>query len=1174
VILVKHVVPFSDIRMKDVPLVGGKTASLGEMISVGLPVPDGFSVTAEAYKHFIAENKLDHKIREIIKNTDIKKLAQLNKAGAEIRKLITDAPMPEEIEWKIMDAYAKLGSRFVAVRSSATAEDLPDASFAGEQESYLNVDKRDLIKKIKECFASLWTDRAISYREDKHFNHFKVYLSVAVQHQIFSKSSGVMFTLDPDSGHRNFIVINSGFGLGDYIVQGKITPDEFWIFKKNGKLIDKKLGIKKMMEIRDIFGVKKKTLSKTMQETFSISDREAEHLGSLGLQIEAHYKRPMDIEWAKGSDNKIYIIQARPETIHSAKKTVYEEYRMTQKGTVIAEGASVGRKIASGIVNIIPSVKQMSKFKQGQILVTVNTDPDWEPIMKLASAIITEQGGRTCFAGNTKVLTNRGFMPMQEVHNLTTEGERFAIFSYHPKTGKACWKRVKAATKNRLDTIKVSISQTGKIKENSIIMTPDHKVYTYESREIVKKPIKSILSEDMSVALVDKLPSSTERIDNSKLAYLLGAIATDGHIEIRYGKTKPRRGSVTFTQKPTEGKKEFIETVNSCFMDTFGKAMIPREKFSSSILRGRLIQGYATDYRCYSLDIAMQMSTLMGELPRLSLGFTEEAALNFLAGAIDGDGCMFNNRINIYVSKENLFQAIILSCLKLGIVPQVTKNRTIYNVQILERLEDILLRTKRVKGVVREKELGTKLFSARQILSDIIDEVNYKGRIRPYVDSNLLIDARKLEKFVLPMMKERGEMEKIIQSDTRMQRVSFIENTGEMDVYNLEVDAENDLDHCYVVFTERYTPLLVSNSHAAIVSRELGIPALVGIDGITRKLKNGEAITVDCSGEKGRIWKGKLTFEKKEHDIAKMPKTKTKIYVNVGEPSEAVDASLLPVDGAGLVREEFIISDAIQEHPLAMIKQKREHIFVRELASGIGKIAASFYPRPITVRFSDFKTNEYKGLKGGEPYEPHEENPMIGWRGASRYFTDYEPGFRLELKAFKICIEDWGLDNIKLMVPFCRTIAEAEAVLKIIESEKVHAEVGAMAEIPSNVIIADQFSKLYKFFSIGSNDLTQLTLGIDRDSSKLAKEFDERNDAVKRLIHHLIVTAHKFKRPVGICGQAPSDYPDFAEWLVREGIDSISVNPDVAVKTRLHVAEVEKKKHKGKPMKADVFAKG
>src|SRR3989338_134356 len=388
-----YVLPFSKIRIKDVPLVGGKTASLGEMLSLGLPVPDGFAVTAEAYKFFIRENKLDGKIREIIRRSDLKKISQLKKAGKEVRSLIKNSSFPKDLENQILESYRSLDSRFVAVRSSATAEDLPDASFAGEQESYLNVDGKHLLSRIRDCFASLFTDRAISYREDKQFDHFKVYLSVAVEKQVFSKASGVMFTLDPDSGHRNFIVIDSSYGLGDYIVQGRVTPDEFWVFKKNGRLIEKRLGKKDIMEVRSIFGVKQKRVSQGMQKTFSLSDKEAEKLADYGKRIEKHYGRAMDIEWAK--DDKIYIIQARPETVHAKKTDVFEEFRMKEKGTLLAEGAAVGRKIASGRGNVIKDIRNMGRFRKGEVLVTTATDPDWEPLMKMAAGIVTEEGGRT-----------------------------------------------------------------------------------------------------------------------------------------------------------------------------------------------------------------------------------------------------------------------------------------------------------------------------------------------------------------------------------------------------------------------------------------------------------------------------------------------------------------------------------------------------------------------------------------------------------------------------------------------------------------------------------------------------------------------------------------------------------------------------------------------------------
>ncbi len=725
---------FTDIRMKDVPLVGGKTASLGEMYSTGLPVPNGFAVSAEAYRHFIKENELDGKIRGIIKNRE-KNIRGLKKAGSEIRSLIRNAKMPDRLEREIADSFGTLGAKYVAVRSSATAEDLPDASFAGQQESFLNVTRHDIIQKIKECFASLFTDRAISYREDKKFDHFKVFLSVAVQKQIFSKSSGVMFTIDPDNGHRNFIVINSSYGLGDYIVQGKVTPDEFRIFKKSGRLVEKRPGKKSIMETRSPFGVRKKKVSPTMQKEFSISDADAEKLASYAKKIEGHYKRPMDIEWSKGDDNILYIVQARPETVHSIS-TAMPVYTLKKSGKILAEGAAVGRKVASGKVRVIRSPRQMSTFRKGEVLVTKNTDPDWEPVMKMAAAIITEEGGRT--------------------------------------------------------------------------------------------------------------------------------------------------------------------------------------------------------------------------------------------------------------------------------------------------------------------------------------------------------------------------------------------------------------------------------SHCAIVAREIGVPAVIGVKDATRKLKG--IVTVDCTHEKGRIFEGRLPFTTRTAS-APAKNTRTKIYVNIADPSQAPDASLLPADGVGLAREEFIISSYIGEHPMKMIKSGKAADYVGELFFGISKIAASFHPRPVIIRFSDFKTNEYRNLPGGKEFEKEEENPMLGLRGASRYYNPrFEQAFRLECRALKKCI-DSGLDNIKVMVPFCRTVDEAKKVKRIINEEGLRCQTGVMAEIPSNVILAREFAKHFDFFSIGSNDLTQLTLGVDRDNSELP--FDERNSAVKELVARLIKDAHKSHRHVGICGEAPSNYPEFVKFLVKSGIDSISVNPDAVVQTRTIVSRAE-----------------
>ncbi len=750
----KLVVWFKDLRIRDVPLVGGKNASLGEMISrTNVPVPDGFAVTAEAYKYFIEHNRLDEKIRDIIKSTDLKDVKSLQKAGRRIRSLIENGKFPEDLESEIVENYQKLGLRLmknnprVAVRSSATAEDLPDASFAGQQETYLNVSgAQNLLKYIKKCFASLFTDRAISYREDKGFDHFSVHLSVAVQQMVDSVASGIMFTLDPDTGFRNVVYINSSYGLGEVIVQGEVNPDEFYVFKPTMRIVSRKIGSKdKMMVYQKGRNVTKKVpKSKAMKQ--SIDDEDVIKLAEYAVKIENHYKRPMDIEWAKDKSGKLYIVQARPETVHSVREShLLSHYRLKERSEILIEGQAIGRKIGQGRVRVIKSLKNIGDFREGDVLVTTMTDPDWEPIMKKAAAIITDEGGRLC--------------------------------------------------------------------------------------------------------------------------------------------------------------------------------------------------------------------------------------------------------------------------------------------------------------------------------------------------------------------------------------------------------------------------------HAAIVSRELGIPAIVGTGNATSALRNGMQVTVDCTGERGKVWKGLLKYEIHDVDTRRLPKTKTEILVNVGIPEEAFDVAQLPVDGVGLAREEFIVS-SIGMHPMEAIRRKKEGEYIQKLAEGIGKIAMAFYPREVVLRFSDFKTNEYAGLEGGKRYEPHEDNPMLGWRGASRYVDpDFEPAFRLELRAVRKVREEMGLKNLSVMIPFCRTVDEAKQILRIMKSEGLRRKdmkVYVMAEIPANILLVDEFSKVFDGFSIGSNDLTQLTLGVDRDSSKLSS-YNEKNPAVMKFISMLIKGAHRNKKPVSICGQAPSDYPEYVDFLVREGIDKISVNPDVAVDTIKRVARAERK---------------
>ncbi len=786
----KYVKFFDELKNKDVSIVGGKNASLGEMISKlkkdKILVPEGFATTAEAYKEFLKENNLEEKIKaklETLKGNN----SNLASIGKSIRDLFIKSKFPGEVVQAINSAYRKLSDIYetenvdVAVRSSATAEDLPDASFAGQQETFLNVrGEKELLKSCRKCYASLFTDRAISYRKEKGFEHIKVALSVGVQKMIRSdkSSSGVMFTIDTESGFPDVVVIDAIWGLGENIVQGAVNPDEYKIFKpllkKNtAPIIKKELGSK---EKKMIYGksATTKNISTTQKErnNFVLSDEEILKLGKWAATIEKHYRKPMDIEWAKdGDSDKLYIVQARPETVQSQKANQsMKTYTLKEKGEELLTGISVGAAISSGKALIIKSSDDIDKFEDGAILVTEMTDPDWVPVMKRSAGIITDYGGRT--------------------------------------------------------------------------------------------------------------------------------------------------------------------------------------------------------------------------------------------------------------------------------------------------------------------------------------------------------------------------------------------------------------------------------SHAAIVSRELGIPAVVGSGEATSILKNGMDLTISCAeGDIGYVFKGKLEFNEQNVDLKKIPETKTRVQMNIASPGAAFRWWRLPAEGIGLARMEFIINNIIKIHPMALInfntlkdKEAKKQIsqiikgyndkpqyFVDKLALGISTIAASQFPDPVVVRMSDFKTNEYAELIGGKEFEPDEENPMLGFRGASRYYSEkYKEGFALECRAIKKAREEIGLENIVVMIPFCRTLKEADKVLEIMAGNglmrgRKGLKIYVMAELPSNIILAKQFAQRFDAFSIGSNDLTQLVLGVDRDSAELKDLFDERDNAVKGMIEMLIKTAHENNRLVSICGQAPSDYPEIVDFLVNAGIDSISLNPDSVIEMKKRVARKEAK---------------
>lgn len=797
------ILPLSEVRLSDHGLVGGKSASLGEMMGnlsqLGILIPDGFAITTHAFEQFLSYSNLQPLIESTIEKIDFSKIESLQEHGSAIRSAIKNAPFPDALALPIIQSYEALsdaqGQPFtdVAVRSSATAEDMPDASFAGQQETYLNVSgKEALINAIRNCFASLYTDRAISYRKQFGYDANQVGLSICVQQMVRSDlaTAGVAFSLDTETGFKDVVVINAAYGLGELLVQGAVSPDEYLVFKPTLKegypaIIEKKLGTKAQQMVYGKDSANPTLIINTdeaKQSGFCLSEKQVLQLARWVCQIEDFYTRqkghwcPMDIEWAvDGLTNKLYIVQARPETIHARKKlTSLVEYQVMRDGhSPIVQGIAVGSKAAVGSVNILNSLDSndaAKAFKPGEILVTDMTDPDWEPLMKQAAAIITNKGGRTC--------------------------------------------------------------------------------------------------------------------------------------------------------------------------------------------------------------------------------------------------------------------------------------------------------------------------------------------------------------------------------------------------------------------------------HAAIVAREMGVPAIVGCGNATDLLSNGQIVTASCAeGEEGFVYEGKLEIKVEEHDLTKIPQTQTPIMLNVGSPSAAFQAAALPHKGVGLAREEFIINNYIKAHPLVLLRHKEcndpilskkiaelikgfedeASYFIQKLSYGIAKIAAAFYPEKVIVRFSDFKTNEYYNLLGGNHFEPIEENPMIGWRGASRYYAEnYKEAFGLECKAIQHVRENLGLSNVTVMIPFCRTVEELSKVKEVmkeygLERGKEGLELFLMAELPSNILMADAFAKQIDGFSIGSNDLTQLTLGLDRDSSLVAHLYDERNDAVKMLIANLIYAAKSNGIKVGICGQGPSDFPDFAQFLVESGIDSISVTPDSIIKTAKAVYEIEQR---------------
>ena len=1150
---------FKDLNKDSIPVAGGKGANLGEMFNLGLPVPRGFVVTAQTYKEFIEKTNLKTKISNLLKNLDVEDNAQLQKVSQQIQDLINMTLVPVEIAKEVEESYEVLSSQrraeeqmeglnvFVAVRSSATAEDLPSASFAGQQATFLNVrGKGDLVKSVRACWASLFTARAIYYRVKNNFNHDTVLIAVVVQKMVNSDKSGIMFTINPANNQEDEIVIEAIYGLGEAIVSGEVSPDFYAVDKESLEVKKQEIRAKEWGLFRNIRGENEKRLIPAEYRNQSVlSENQVKELAEFGKKLEQHYGKPQDSEWAMEKD-ELFIVQTRPVTTFKAQIENVKSQK-EEKNKILLKGETASGGVYFGRVNI---------------LVTTMTTPDMVPAMQRAGAIVTDEGGMTCFGGNTKILTTEGFMTLEQAH-AELQHKKLKVFSFNPNTLKTEWKFATNPQQRKASLWKVSISQTGNSIKNTLEITPNHKMVTLENRNIVERKLQDLVRKQEMACIADFLPAhqNPHVIDEPEKAYLCGALFTDGYIN-------NKKGYVTFIQKNIPTKERFISAVKQIFLSTYDTGL-NYTRVRSTInkkIRGKEIKGSASDFISFRKKPAEDLTKIKENLADWILHLSEKSLKSFLAGVIDGDGT-FNvahksGKVHIYASKEYLAQGVILACLRLGILPQVSKNRNCYNIQLVEELEVLLSHTRRVKGQINPKKMGNKLIAAKQVLGDIVNDLNFKGRIKPYVENNLLLDIKKMKENVLPLVKDikiQQQIRKIIESDFRMQRLEVVDKIESNNVYNFEVED----NHTYIVFTENYTPLIVWNCHAAIVSREMGTPCIVGTEVATKVLKDGQEITVHAS--QGLVYEGKTQAAEQDLFVAKPSLTcgdivtATEVKVVMDLPDMAEKAAQTGADGVGLVRLEIMIASG-GIHPVEYIRRGKEADYVQLLKEGIKKIALAFARKPVWVRCSDMRSDEYRNLEGGNQ-EPHETDPMIGWHGIRRLLD--EPAIlKAEFRAVKE-LHDAGLRNVGVMIPFIiRTeeLKKAKDLMREVGLEPVKdVDFGVMVETPASCWIIEELCKEgMSFVSFGTNDLTQLTLGIDRNNERLNDRFDEMHPAVLGELAKVIKVCKKYHVVTSICGQAGSK-PEMADFLVHQGIDSISANMDAVGEIRRVVAKTERK---------------
>lgn len=1246
----REVIWLSEIGKKDIPLAGGKGANLAEMFNMKLPVPPAFIVTAKAYGEFIEQTGLQARIMEKISKIDMENTAQLEAEAKEIQHMINSAQMPRHLAEEIIEAYDSLSidpevmknasadvlsmiktareSPFVAVRSSATTEDLEGASFAGQQETYLNIKgSAQLIEAVKKCWASLFTARATYYRSKRGFKHEESLIAVIVQKMVNSDKSGVTFTLNPTTNNLNEIVIEAVFGLGEGIVSGTIAPDRYVIDKNTMQIKERIIASKPIYITKGRTGATVAAdLPLEKQKEAVLDTREILRLADYAKKTEEHYNVPQDMEWAIESGN-VYIVQTRPVTTY--KKEIK---KIEVQGNMILDGLAASPGIASGKVRIIHTLEDLPKIVAGDVLVTEMTNPDMVVTMQKAAAIVTDEGGQTCIEGDAKILTNKGFVKLKDVEGLLKKEDDLQTLSMNSKTKKVEWKKIIRSMKRRSEALEiVPYLQEGKGNDDSIKITPDHRMITLEGANFKEELLQELISKSHKLFILDKIPSLEKDIDFgldlSKLMYLSGAIFSDGHI-VKRESGRPMR--VKFSQKLIPEKFDFISLVNSNFTTLFNTEL------RNYVKEGNIINGSggfgnlrAASFECSRAYPAQILDNVEKNIIEIMSSIKPDYLQEFLAGFVDGDG-HFNKEkkyLEVYLDRKDIhmLEAICIACLRLGISPSVRTKKSVYCIILNDNISQILQKCKRVKGRHKKVE-NSKLFSAKQLIEPLGIK-DWRGNLWKYVKEDNLIGINKLVEYLKGHCDEKilNKIESLQNSDLRMRRIKCIKNHEKIDVYNITVEAESSIDHNYVIFTKNYTPMIVGNCHAAIVSREVGLPAVVGTRKATKVLHDGQLVTVDAYN--GRIYEGEVKIseaEKKEEkpevkieelalpeemmeeellkEIEKEAKpeeikevvmgkekvdtvvpvekivehreekfekhdfeTVTKVYMNLSEPEQIDRYKELPFDGIGLMRLEFMIASWIKKHPLYAIEIGEEEKYISSIHEGVLKVAKAVYPKPVIVRFSDFKSNEYKDLEGGDKYEFREANPMIGFRGVSRYISEeFEKAFRLECKALNRAKNE--SKNIWVMLPFVRTTDEVAKCLEIMKSENLERnenfKIFLMAEVPSMALIPEEFARLdIDGVSIGSNDLTQLVLGVDRDSAILGRKgyFNERNKAVLVAIYNIIKGFKKHQKRVSICGQAPSVYPEMVEFLIKQGIDSMSINPDAVSSVRKHVAETEKR---------------